>query len=73
MLQLLEANIFSNINVRDKTFTQYFFLNVHMFGYLTAENNCSEKGTVLREQNSRKTVNFKKQIMYKEDKYPTLF
>jgi len=43
-----------------------------MLGYLSADIICSKKRTVFRECNSRKTVNFKEQIMSKE-KYPSIF
>ena len=43
-----------------------------MLGYLSADIICSEKQTVFREQNSRKTVSYKEQIMSK-DKHPSIF
>ena len=44
----------------------------NMLEYLSANIICSEKRTVFREHNSRKTVSFKEQIMSK-DKYPSIF
>ena len=43
-----------------------------MLGYLSADIICSKKRTVFRERNSRKTVSFEEQIMFK-DKYPSIF
>ena len=43
-----------------------------MLGYLSVDITCSEKGTVFREQSSRKTVSCEEQIMSK-DKYPSIF
>ena len=43
-----------------------------MHGYLSADIICSEKRTVFRESNSRKTVSFEEQVMSK-DKYPGIF
>ena len=43
-----------------------------MLEYLSTDIICSEKRTVFREESSRKTVNFKEQIMSK-DKYPSIF
>ena len=54
---------------------QYINNSLHwrenMLRYFSADNICSEKRTVFRERNSRKTVSFEEQIMSK-DKYPSL-
>ena len=44
----------------------------NMLGYLSEDIICSEKRTVFRERNSRKTVSFEEQITSK-DKYPSIF
>jgi len=43
----------------------------NMLEYLSADIICSEKRTVFRERNSRKTVSFEEQIMSK-DKYASI-
>ena len=48
------------------------FWRENAFGYLSANIIFSEKRTVVRELNSRKTVSFEEQIMSK-DKYPSIF
>ena len=43
-----------------------------MLGYLSADIICSERRTVFRERNLRKTMSFEEQIMSK-NKYPSIF
>ena len=54
----------------NKTIVAIWRENMHE--YLSADIICSEKRTVFRERNSRKTVSYEEQIMFK-DKYPSIF
>lgn len=47
-------------------------LRVNILGYLSVGIICSEKRTVFRKRNSRKTLSVVGQIMYK-NKYPSIF